>query len=66
MPHRARRAGVRVPTNWEGTGITPDVAVDPAQALPAAHLAALKSIRESATDPRHRAQVDAAIAALSK
>jgi hypothetical protein len=53
-------------TNWEGVGIEPDLEVDAAQALRAAHLAALRKIRESATDERHRQQLDAAIAALEK
>ena len=53
-------------TNWEGVGIAPDIAVDPADALRAAHLAALKKIRETATDPEHRNELDRAIAALGK
>lgn len=32
-------------TNWEGTGVEPDIAVDEEAALQAAHLAALRSIR---------------------
>ena len=53
-------------TNWEGVGIEPDIKVEAAQALHAAHLAALKRIRDSATDERHRQQLDAAIATLEK
>jgi retinol-binding protein 3 len=53
-------------TNWEGTGIEPHMPVEAAKALQAAHLDALKKIRESATDTRHREQLDAAIAALQK
>jgi retinol-binding protein 3 len=53
-------------TNWEGTGIEPHIKVEAAKALQAAHLDALKKIRESATDARHREQLDAAIAALEK
>jgi retinol-binding protein 3 len=53
-------------TNWEGVGIEPDIKVEASQALRAAHLAALKRIRESATDVRHREQLDRAIAALEK
>ena len=53
-------------TNWEGVGIEPDIKVPAAHALSAAHLDALKKIREKATDPRHRDQLDAAIAALQK
>ena len=51
-------------TNWEGTGVAPDLQVEDSEALPAAHLDALKKIRAGATDARHRAQLDAAIAAL--
>jgi hypothetical protein len=53
-------------TNWEGTGIEPHIKVEAAKALQAAHLDALKKIREAATDTRHREQLDAAIAALQK
>lgn len=53
-------------TNWEGTGITSDISAEAAQALPAAHAAALKKIRETATDQRHRDQLDAALAALAR
>jgi hypothetical protein len=52
-------------TNWEGVGIEPDIKVEAAQALRAAHLAALHKIRETATD-RHREQLDRAIAGLEK
>lgn len=51
-------------TNWEGAGIAPDIAVDFAGALRAAHLAALERVRASATDVRHRAQIEEAIKAL--
>jgi C-terminal processing protease CtpA/Prc len=53
-------------TNWEGVGIAPDIAADPADALRAAHLDALKKIRATATDPQHRSELDRAIAALGK
>lgn len=53
-------------TNWEGVGIEPDIKVEAAQALRAAHLAALSKIRETATDARHREQLDRAIAVLEK
>lgn len=53
-------------TNWEGVGIEPDIAVDQAQALHAAHLAAVKKIRESTTDARHRENLDKVLAALDK
>jgi retinol-binding protein 3 len=51
-------------TNWEGVGIAPDIAADPAEALSVAHLDALKKIRASATDPLHRSELDRAIAAI--
>ena len=51
-------------TNWEGVGIAPDIAVDPAEALRAAHLDALKKTRTTATDPGHRDELDRAITAL--
>ena len=53
-------------TNWEGTGIEPDVKIEATNALQAAHLDALKKIRATAADARHREQLDAAIAALEK
>jgi C-terminal processing protease CtpA/Prc len=53
-------------TNWEGTGIEPDIKVPADDALKAAHLDALKKIRASATDPRHQKDLDAAIEALQK
>ena len=53
-------------TNWEGVGVQPDIAVPAGQALEAAHLDALKKIRERATDARHREDLDRAIAALQK
>ncbi len=53
-------------TNWEGVGITPDIAVDPLEALVAAHLDALKKLRAAATDPEHRNELDRAIAAIRK
>ncbi|MDQ3170520.1 MAG: S41 family peptidase [Acidobacteriota bacterium] len=51
-------------TNWEGAGVEPDLKVEDSEALHAAHLDALKKIRASASDARHRAQLDAAIATL--
>src|SRR5581483_9299975 len=44
-------------TNWEGTGVTPDVEVPAAQALKTAHLAALKSVQSKATDPQLAGQL---------
>ena len=53
-------------TNWEGTGIEPHIKTDAAGALAAAHLDALTKVRATATDARHRDQLDAAIATLQK
>jgi hypothetical protein len=38
-------------TNWEGTGVKPDVAVAADDALKTAHVLALKSLEAKATDP---------------
>lgn len=51
-------------TNWEGVGVVPDIAADAAEALPAAHLDALRKIRATVSDPDHRNEIDRAIAAL--
>src|SRR5688572_11536641 len=53
-------------TNWEGVGIEPDIKTPAPEALRGAHLAALKTIRETANDTRHREELDRAIAALEK
>jgi len=45
-------------TNWEGTGVAPDVAVPAADALDAAYLAALKAIAERAGDPERARSLD--------
>ncbi len=39
-------------TNWEGTGVTPDIAAPAAHALKIAHIAALKSVQAKINDPR--------------
>ncbi len=41
-------------TNWEGTGVAPDVAVPAAEALFAAHRHALGKLAEKATDPEDK------------
>jgi C-terminal processing protease CtpA/Prc len=45
-------------TNWEGTGVTPDVAVPQEQALKTAHLAALKKQREKAKEKMEIEELD--------
>jgi C-terminal processing protease CtpA/Prc len=42
-------------TNWEGTGVKPDVEVPPELALLTAHIMALRSRLEKATDPEVKA-----------
>ncbi len=53
-------------TNWEGTGVQPDVAVPAAQALHVAHIAALKNILSNATDAEMREQLQSASASLQR
>ncbi len=67
--------GVRVPfgkainpitgTNWEGTGIEPNIKVPADQALDAAQMDALKKLREKAPSERHKARIDWQIASLN-
>ncbi len=45
-------------TNWEGTGVEPDVKIPPAEALAAAHTRALSAAAEKAGDPEHKAELD--------
>ncbi|HSK76084.1 MAG TPA: S41 family peptidase, partial [Thermoanaerobaculia bacterium] len=45
-------------TNWEGTGVEPDVKVPASEALGEAHARALAAIAEKATDPEHKAGLD--------
>jgi C-terminal processing protease CtpA/Prc len=49
-------------TNWERVGVRPDVAVAADQALRTAHLAALRSLRDHASDDERRRMLDRAIA----
>ncbi len=44
-------------TNWEGTGITPHIAVPQEQALDLAHLEALKKLLEKTEDPDRQAEL---------
>lgn len=57
--------GIRIPfgravnpithTNWEGTGVAPDIAVPQNKALTTAHMEALKKLRERSTDEEAKA-----------
>ena len=51
-------------TNWEGVGIAPDHQVDPAEALPAAHILAVRALQQSAADPRQRGELERALASI--
>ena len=52
-------------TNWEGTGVTPDVAVAADQALEAAHRMALKKLLEKADDEEDRERLENALRAVA-
>lgn len=52
-------------SNWEGTGIEPDIKVPAADALQAAHVDALQKLRTTASDPRHQEELDRAIASMT-
>lgn len=53
-------------TNWEGTGVKPDIEMPEAQALKAAHLAALRRLLETTTDERSRGELRSAIERVEK
>lgn len=53
-------------TNWEGTGVEPDVRVPADQALKVAHLAALRKGAEKQTDEESKQQYRRQIEALEK
>ena len=48
-------------TNWEGTGVVPDIRTTAREALPAAHGAALRALRAKAADDGERARLDSAL-----
>jgi len=45
-------------TNWEGTGVEPDVKVPMAEALEVAHARALAAVAAKATDPEQKASLE--------
>jgi hypothetical protein len=51
-------------TNWEGTGVEPDIKVTEADALAVARMEALKALRAKAADAKDRAGYDWSIEAL--
>ena len=51
-------------TNWEGTGVTPDIAVPSEEALDVAYLEALKAVRARAADAEDAAALSWAIEGL--
>ncbi len=53
-------------TNWEGTGVQPDLATPPNEALREAHLAALKKLQEVAKDEAVKAALSRAMEQAQK
>jgi hypothetical protein len=53
-------------TNWERVGVRPDIAVASDQALRTAHLAALRGLRQQASDPERQQALDRAIADVER
>jgi hypothetical protein len=45
-------------TNWEGTGVTPDIAVPAAEALDRAYVMAVEKLAAKASDPQRKAQYE--------
>jgi hypothetical protein len=45
-------------TNWEGTGVTPDIAVPAAEAYDRAYATAVEKLAAKASDPRRKAEFD--------
>jgi hypothetical protein len=48
-------------TNWEGTGVEPDIAVPAEEALKTAHLAALRKLLQNAASPDEKQRLEMAI-----
>jgi len=53
-------------TNWEGTGVKPDIEVPADKALKVAHLAAMKKVIETATDEDRKRAIAHEIESLQK
>jgi C-terminal processing protease CtpA/Prc len=53
-------------TNWEGTGVEPDVKVSAEEALKTAHLAAVNKVAEKASDRRRKDQLNDVAQTLQK
>jgi retinol-binding protein 3 len=53
-------------TNWEGTGVKPDIPTPFAQALKTAHLAALHTLLETSTSERKKEQLKSVIEEVEK
>jgi C-terminal processing protease CtpA/Prc len=53
----SRVADARTGKEWEQIGVKPDIAVEPAQALDAAHIAALDAIEASVTSDARRREL---------
>jgi len=53
-------------TNWEGTGVKPDVAVPAKQALKVAQIAALKNIAEKTADKERATELRNSIASIQR
>jgi retinol-binding protein 3 len=53
-------------TNWEGTGIKPDIEVPASKALKTAHLEALRALEKKAVDPDRKKYLRATIDAVEK
>jgi retinol-binding protein 3 len=51
-------------TNWEGTGVVPDVTAPASDAPRRAHLEALRTLAASSDDPRRKATLEAEAGAL--
>lgn len=50
--------------NWEGTGVQPDIQIDPERALATAHLAALEKLAASESDPLTKAGYEWSLASV--